>query len=814
MQAVIMAGGEGVRLRPLTCDLPKPMVPMLDRPVMEFTVELLERYGFDDIIVALHYLPETIAEYFGEGEDYGVHMSYSLEEVPLGTAGSVRLAMPRISGTFLVASGDALTDIDLAQAVRFHREHGSKATLVLKRVPNPVDYGVVATDEEGRILRFQEKPQWGEVLTDTVNTGIYILEPEVMGQLPDDGPCDFAKDLFPQLLKMGIPMYGYVAQGYWCDIGSSDVYLQAHLDLLEGRLDYRQRLTPARQGLYIHPSAQVHPRAVLHPPLYVGPEAVVEEGAVVGPETCVGTGSILGRGCSVKRSVLWDSVHVEQGAQIRGSVVCSGTVIQRQARLFEGTVIGQGCCIGEETKVKQDVRIWPEKRIERRSWVQQDIMWGACSPASYLGGQGVEGILNQDLDLQCLVQVASTFTALSPEQARIGVAQWGDESAEVVSSALRAALAMAGAQPYDLGSAPLFLSRYAVTALGLEGCIHLRMKQGRIRLTFLNRQGRNLTAQERKKMENLLLRRDIPQVHYSRMGRRWENRRTLDFYAQELERHYGTLLRDAPIGVLCADDKLCALLQEAAALSGNLFRAVSVDPMALTEGQEALRAVMKQAGLRLAAYLPGPLEDFTLVDGEGRQVQEQELDLLHLDILMGRARRREGIPVPAYMPHAMDILAHRHGCSCVPDGANRQEWLERFCEVCQDEPEVVALSQMVQDPIRSLLENWAALRRGQSFHEHLLMLPRCCLIAREVSCPKAYKGTLLRLLHEDKQANEVKDLRGGIQLLREKGRTLISPDSALSSVRIFTEADDMEAAEEISTFYADRIRELIEQKER
>ena len=195
MKAVVMAGGEGTRLRPLTSNQPKPMVPIVGKPCMEHILELLERHGFDDVIVTLAFMPQAIRSYFGDGESLGLSIGYSVEESPLGTAGSVRLASGKLDDTVLVISGDALCDIDLARLVEFHKEHGAAVTIGLKSVENPLEFGIVVTDEDGRIERFLEKPSWGQVFSDTINTGIYVLEPEVLKHVPKDRPYDFSNCL-------------------------------------------------------------------------------------------------------------------------------------------------------------------------------------------------------------------------------------------------------------------------------------------------------------------------------------------------------------------------------------------------------------------------------------------------------------------------------------------------------------------------------------------------------------------------------------------------------------------------------------------
>ena len=237
MKAVIMAGGEGTRLRPQTSNLPKPMLPLVGRPMMEHIVSLLRRHGITDIVVTVAFLPNAIRSYFGNGSELGVRMVYATEETPLGTAGSVRNARDELTERFLVISGDVLTDINLTSMIEFHEKNGALATLALCAVENPLEFGIVITREDGSIERFLEKPGWGQVFSDTINTGIYVLEPEIFDVIPEGRAVDFSSEVFPAVLEAGAPLFGYVADGYWEDVGTTAAYLKAHEDILDGKVE-------------------------------------------------------------------------------------------------------------------------------------------------------------------------------------------------------------------------------------------------------------------------------------------------------------------------------------------------------------------------------------------------------------------------------------------------------------------------------------------------------------------------------------------------------------------------------------------------
>src|SRR5579875_3494357 len=297
MKAVIMAGGEGTRLRPLTSQRPKPLVPVLNMPIMEHIVLLLKEHGITDIVVTLHYLADEIEGYFGDGSEWGVNLIYSVEETPLGTAGSVKQAEPYLKDdTFLIISGDALTDINLDRVIEFHRRKKSLATIVLSHVPNPLEFGVVITDDEGRIRRFLEKPSWGEVFSDTVNTGMYILEPSVFRYMQPERSYDWSQDIFPQLLKEEKPMFGYIMGEYWTDVGSLAQYRQAQYEMLGGKT--KLPIDGRREGgdIWIGEGTEIDPSAQIVAPVLIGKNCRINAGAHIGPETVIGDNCLIEEG--------------------------------------------------------------------------------------------------------------------------------------------------------------------------------------------------------------------------------------------------------------------------------------------------------------------------------------------------------------------------------------------------------------------------------------------------------------------------------------------------------------------------------------
>ena len=281
-----MAGGEGSRLRPLTSQYPKPLVPVVGTPVIEHSLRLLRDHGIHDVIITLAYLGADIRNRLGDGSDLEMNIEYVVEDRPMGTAGCVKNAASLLDDTFLVISGDALTDIDLTWAIREHQERGSHATIVLKSVPNPLEYGVVITEPDGSVKRFLEKPSWGEVFSDQANTGIYVIEPSVLERIPTDAPADWSQDIFPQMLRRRLPLYGIVAEGYWCDIGNIQSYMQANWDVLDGKV--KCHIPGRREGnVWLGEGVEFGIGVQIDGPAFIGDEVKLKAGTYINDHAVV-----------------------------------------------------------------------------------------------------------------------------------------------------------------------------------------------------------------------------------------------------------------------------------------------------------------------------------------------------------------------------------------------------------------------------------------------------------------------------------------------------------------------------------------------
>ncbi|NCA13504.1 MAG: nucleotidyl transferase, partial [Proteobacteria bacterium] len=426
MKAVVMAGGEGSRLRPLTIGRPKPMVPIVNAPVMEHILGLLRRHGITEVVVTLQYLANVIQDYFGDGSEFGMTIHYAVEESPLGTAGSVKNAEEHLDEPFIVISGDALTDFDLQAIIDFHTERQAMATLTLYQVPNPLEYGVVILDEQNRVSRFLEKPSWGEVFSDTVNTGIYVLDPSIFRYVPSGKSVDWSNDVFPLLLRNGDPMYGFVSKGYWCDVGSLQEYVRANGDMLQEIVNLPMpgetsagRVWRSTQGGA--PDATIHPTARLYGPVFLGKGVEVRAGAVIHGPTVIGDYTIVEERATIDRSVIWPNGYVGDGADLNGAIVGKQVNLKAGTVTYEGAVIGDNSTIGEGAVIRPNVKLWPNKEVESGATVATSLIWGAQARRTIFSAAGVTGLANVEMVPEFAARVGAAYGSTLAKGARVTV---------------------------------------------------------------------------------------------------------------------------------------------------------------------------------------------------------------------------------------------------------------------------------------------------------------------------------------------------------------------------------------------------------
>ena len=835
MRAVLMAGGSGTRLRPLTCDLPKPMVPILNRPIAEHIINLLKRNNITEVIATLYYLPDVMRDYFQDGSDFGVDITYAVEEEqPLGTAGCVKNIEQWLDDTFLVISGDGITDFDLQSAIAYHKSKGSKATLILTRVPNPVEFGVVITDKDGKINRFLEKPSLSEIFSDTINTGTYILEPEVLKYLPRDEESDFSKDLFPTLLAKGEPMYGYIAEGYWCDVGHLEAYREAQYDALEGKVEldfaYQEKEPKLWVGsnTYIDPTATIETPALIGSNCRIGARVKIEAGTVIGDNVTVGADADL------KRPIIWNGVTIGDEAHLRASTMGRGTRVDRRAQALEGSVVGALCTIGEEAQIAPGVRVWPSKRIESGAILNINLIWGNTAQRNLFGQRGVSGIANIDITPEFAVKLGAAYGSTLKLGSTILASRDQRNVSRMVSRSIISGLMSAGIHVQNLEATAIPISRTMTERLQTEGGLHVRLEPDRpdfITIEFFDRDGINISKSKEKKIEGTYFKEDLRRVSITEIGTVAYPDGTVDTYSHSFEHHlnleavrnngskvvidYVYAVSGAILPQLLAKFGCDAVVLNAS-LKQNAITAPEKETLLYRLGQvvEALKA-----NLGVQVYANG--EQFILVDEAGLPIRGEALTALMVQTVL-TANPRATVVVPVHASSAVEQIARRHDAQVIRTKVNPTALME----ASQDNPNVVLggsgdmgfiFPQLhpgfdAMFGIAKLIEMLTLQRR--SLAEIRSDLPAVCHKSYTIRCPWKVKGSLMRYLVETHPTENLK-LIDGVKIINPQNDNwvLILPDAGEPQVHIFANSEDRNWVEDQLNDYRQKVQNFIDREQ-
>lgn len=833
LKAVVMGGGQGTRLRPLTCRLPKPMVPLCNQPVMEYVLQLLRRHECTHIYVTLHYLADEVISHFGNGSDFGLRMQYSVEQEPMGTAGSVGLLRESLDSTFFVVSGDALTDFDLQKALNFHRKKKAKATLVLKSVPNPLEFGVVVTDDEGRIVRFLEKPTWGEVFSDTVNTGIYILEPEVLELIPPGQAFDFSKDLFTKMLADSQDLYGYVAEGYWCDIGNLDQYRQAHQDLCHGRVHLSVPGAALRKGVLVGKGTQIHPGAQLEPPLVIGRNCRIREGARLLEGTVLGDNCIVEEGATLHRDVVWEDTFVGRKVRSKAAILGRKVTLKAHVAVGEGAVIADSVSVGEGANIDAGVRIWPQKSVEAGANVSLSIVWGQKWPAAMFGREGISGLGNIEITPEFALKLGSAYGSLLSKGSTVTLARDNHPASRMINRSLICGLVSVGVNVHDLRITPTPMSRFVLRSTTAVGGIHCRIDKDDVRnlqLSFFDERGVNISATVERKIENSFFREEFRRTLMDEVGHIEFPSRVLEQYTESFCSNLDlNQLKEAGFKVVVdygsggASVVLPRILGRVGCESVSLN--AHLDPVRAREFSFDAKLRVKQLSdivttLRadLGVALDPDGERLVLVDDQGETIQGPSL-LLIMAKLISRSEPGTLVAAPVSAPDALESILEPDGGRVIRTGVALRPLLHRsqlgrtrirlagtadgellFPEFCSG---FDAMFSFVK-----LLELLAQHKLSLSeIHE---MTPKGVIHKMEVGCSSSEKGRLMRQLLERFKDREP-EMTDGLKIRFSEGWVLVVPASSRPTMMLWAEAADQDQAEGLMKQVSDALLELLEQ---
>ncbi|MDR1941845.1 MAG: mannose-1-phosphate guanyltransferase [Endomicrobium sp.] len=834
MQAVIMAGGFGTRLRPITCSVPKPMAPMANKPMLCHIINLLKQYNFTDLTMLLYYQPEIITDYFGDGRDFGVKVKYLRPESDLGTAGSVKYAQSNINDTFIVISGDVLTDFDLSKAVQYHKQKKAAATMVLTRVNNPLQFGVVITDKDGKVERFLEKPSWGEVFSDTINTGIYILEPEVFNYIPPDRSFDFSKDLYPLLLKENKGLYGYIAEGYWKDIGNHDEYRIAHYDILDGKVKIELDGKPLNVGgkeIIAGKNVVIGDKVEVDGQVILGDNVVVENNARLS-RSVIGSNVRIAAGADVLGSILWDNVSIGTEARLKEDVIGESTKIGDRTAVQVGTIIADGCRIGSDAIIRTNLRIWPHKIVESGAILSSSLVWGEKWNKALFNAYGITGLGNIEITPEFAAKIGSAYGAFAGTGAYILTSRDDHRATRMIKRGIISGLLSAGVKVGDLRSSPIPVVRYELGNEGEAGAIHVRQSPYDPRLVdikFFNAEGGDISINQEKAIEQLFFREDFKRANMNDVGEITVPPRAVEYYKSG----YLNTIKKGKI----KNSKQKIVIDYAYSSASMIFPAIlgelDIDVVALnafvnsskiTKSQEEFANSLGQLSdivttLKSDAgfLIDTGAEKLFLVDEKGKIVPDDLAMLIVAYLVMKTyGDKNAAIAVPVNASSVIDELAAKFGVKVkrtatsprnVMSAANDKDVLFVgdnlggfiFPEFQKAFDAMYAIGKVIEMMSEENLSLSRISREIPSFE----------VLHKAVPCSWDKKGQAMRKAIEEAK-DKKSELIDGVKIYFHNGWVLLVPDPDEALFHIWAEAKDKSTAAGFLEMYTDKIRQWQE----
>lgn len=826
MKAVVLAGGFGTRIKPLTNSIPKPMLPLAGKPILEHVVNLLKNHGFTDLSFLLYFQPDSIKRYFRNGKDLGVNIHYTIPPEDYGTAGAVKFVSEQLVSNepFLIISGDLLTDVDLKAIYDFHVKTKSIFTIGLASAKDPLRFGIVITDSEGRVIRFLEKPGWGEVFSDSINAGIYVVDPSVFDYIPRKQAFDFSHDLFPRLLSDGKPMYGFSLQGYWRDVGDATSYLEANLDILEGKVRVKgsgKRLDIVGKDIWLGKGTDISPDAQLQGTVVVGEGVILQRNSLI-------INSILGDRCRVSAnsrivdSVVWNDTNIEEDTNIERSIICSNVGIGKEVLIEPGVVVSENCSIGDGAVLKEGVKIWPSKQIESRAIVSSNLIWGERWKRSLFEESKVSGLSNFELTPEFAAKLGAAYASVVPKGTSVLMGRDTYRAPRMIKRAFVAGVLSGGVNVKDLKSVPIPILRYKLQTFGEIGGVYFRYSIDNPEVTeilFYDSNGFETSVPFENSFERIFHREDFRRVSEGSVGRITDLSGIADFYKEGFintikeeiikEKKYRIVV-DFSFGP--SSEYLPSILNELGCevISLNAYNVEhgnGVDPdRALGLLSNIVKATDSTAGFWLDPWA----ERVYFVDEKGKIFKDLNSFFLLFNLLL-KAEESGVCAVPLFIPSSVEDIANENGFNITRTKNN----VRALSEVAKDEgvklvcyPDgryIFTEFQIAYDGMFALAKTLELMAKlDVRLSEVSKAIPKFNFIHSTIPCPWEAKGVVMRRASHEALGKKATFL-DGVKMSFDGSWVLIFPDQYGSYIHLYSEAKTINEVSNLIKDYRDKI---------
>jgi mannose-1-phosphate guanylyltransferase/phosphomannomutase len=829
MKAVVMAGGFGTRIQPLTNSRPKPMLPIINKPMMEHTMMMLKDLGITEFIVLLYFKPEIIKDYFGDGSDFGIKITYVVPDDDYGTAGAVKLAEEHIGDdNFIIISGDLVTNFDFQKIFDYHAEKKSKLTITLTSVDNPLEFGVVIANEEGKIEKFLEKPSWGEVFSDTINTGIYIIEPEILEYIPRNENYDFSKDLFPSLMREGIELMAGHAEGYWRDVGNPESYRDVYNDILTGKIDLKiaGEKTKFPDGILYSKGTHTFDKSIeFIGTVILGKNVTLGKGVKLN-NVVVGDNVIIGENSKIRNTVIWNDVNIGYNAILNDCVICNNNLICKNVTANAGMILAEGCEIGQLVKVEQDVTIWPDKKVEDAAIVTHSLILGNKYKNSIFEYGKVIGQSNVELSCEMATKLAEAFGTQLSVGSTVLLSRDYHKNSRMLKRAFLGGLLSAGINAIEYSDIPSAVLRCNLSSHDKYSAgVHFRQKfddPTSTVITFYNHEGLRINSEVSKKIEKAFFKETFRRVDYSLIGQIRESSHVKEYRVYKegmkmlLQSHVFKCL-DCRIAVdmmhgMAADvfpDILNDLGVQNIMFNAHRdeHRLANVKTL-IEQSTEDMNAVINALKLDAGFILYPYGQRLDIVSDKGTVLRKQEslyVVLLLLDMEAKEAGIRKHVFLPTW---AADLVYFENLEIKRGQYENfKAEELKTYDLVATGEGNFTftEFATHRDSMYASLKILEMLLHHNITLSEMIESLPKFYYQTTKLECAQALKGKMMRMFLEDAKGNKSSTLDGVKIWLDKNDWILMIPDQYDDYLHLYIQAENDKRGEEILAMYTAKI---------
>jgi len=827
MKAVIMAGGFGTRIQPLTTSLPKPMLNVVNVPMVEHILKKVIKVGIKEVVILLFFKPEIVKDYFQDGKKWGVKISYILPDADYGTAGAVGQAREVLKDdSFIIISGDLVTDFDLSEIISFHKKKESLLTIALTPVENPLQFGVVITNKNDKIIKFLEKPSWGEVFSDTINTGIYIIEPDILEFIPTSGDFDFSKDLFPALMEAKIDLWGCKIEGYWRDVGNPQSYRDVHNDILNKKIDFE---LPGESLKYknghLHTKTQSLPESLtIIGDVVIGKNVKIGENVTI-EKSCIADNVTIASDTVVNDCVVWDDVSIGKNCEINRAVICNNVKIKDNAEIKKGSIIAEGVKVFSNVEIRNDVTIWPNKKIEKGAIVSRNVVWGDSFKANVFNKGRVIGVANLELTGEIADRLAEAFASIFPIGSSLYVSRDYHQASGMIKRFVVGGILAVGVNALDLRSVPANVMRHKLLLdEDVVGGIHVRQSVEdpyKTEISFYTSEGMHIDSKISDAVQRIYFREQFRRVEFTQIGSITYMDGTKQKYIQDV---------DSLIGEFSSDSKPRIVVDLMYGMTSDIYPQIlnhfDIDSIMLNayasqeklvqlsdkikDSREKLSKIVTSLHLDLGIFMypNGQKAEYVCRDGF---VLEDHCLLLTVLCLLNKEEKDYRVYLPAWAPDFMDDKFENLRITKGKLMGKKASFINKF-DLLAD---VNGMFSFVEfgwqtDAIYSSIKLMQLLcNHNVTLKEMREGIPDFYYKHIEIAVKSNKKGTIMRqFLEGSKGKNTTHD--DGIKIFFNKTDwVLLIPDDYYDSVHLYIQATSKEAGEKILQDFREKIQTWI-----